>query len=225
MTPCRHLCFPCSCSPTAPLHRTSSPAKPEHRSIHRRPRSIQLHRPVTMKARSSTPPAAIVFVRRAEENRRGHGEAQEGGGCAAPSLTAKSVYDWQQCSPTLDGETGKNGNPGHQAGRSRSRIRLMPSGTGRHCQMGASMTRGRANKSNGVARPIKTKKDYSGAASVLEKISGQPGRETVAEKRLQSLLKEMEKFDGDGDEPDEEIEDDGYAGPRRRWSDESTDSD
>lgn len=87
------------------------------------------------------------------------------------------------------------------------------------------MTRGSVNKLNGVARPIKTKKDYSGAASVLEKISGQPDRETVAEKRLQSLLKEMEKFDGDGDEPDEEIADGGYAGPRRRWSDESTDTD
>jgi hypothetical protein len=87
------------------------------------------------------------------------------------------------------------------------------------------MTRGRVNKLNGVARPIKTKKDYSGAAAVLEKISGQPDRETVAEKRLQSLLKEMEKFDGDGDEPDEDTPDGGYAGPRRRWSDESTDTD
>lgn len=87
------------------------------------------------------------------------------------------------------------------------------------------MTRGRVNKLNGVARPIKTKKDYSGAASVVDKISGQPDLETIAEKRLQSLLKEMEKFDGDGDDPDEELSDGGYAGPRRRWSDESTDSD
>ena len=87
------------------------------------------------------------------------------------------------------------------------------------------MTRGNVNKLNGAARPIKTKKDYSGAASLLEKISGEPDRETVAEKRLQSLLKEMEKFDGDGEEPDEEITDGGYAGPRRRWSDESTDTD
>ena len=87
------------------------------------------------------------------------------------------------------------------------------------------MTRRSVNKLNGVARPIKTKKDYSGASSVVEKISGQQARETVAEKRLQSLLKEMEKFDGDGDEPDEELADGGYAGPRRRWSDESTDTD
>jgi hypothetical protein len=85
------------------------------------------------------------------------------------------------------------------------------------------MTRGN-NKLNGVARPIKSKKDYSGAASVVEKISDQRARETVAEKRLQSLLKEMEKFDGDGEESDEE-ESDGYAGPLRRWSDEPGDTD
>ncbi len=78
---------------------------------------------------------------------------------------------------------------------------------------------------NGVVRPIKTTKDYSGAASVIDKIAGQQDRETVAEKRLQSLLKEMEKFDGDGEDSDEEMSEGGYAGPRRRWSDESTDSD
>jgi hypothetical protein len=87
------------------------------------------------------------------------------------------------------------------------------------------MTRGSVNKLNGIARPIKTRKDYSGAASVVEKITEQPARETGAEKRLQSLLKEMEKFDGDADDPDEETSDGGYAGPLRRWSDESTDID
>ena len=62
---------------------------------------------------------------------------------------------------------------------------------------------GGVKKSNGVVRAIKTKKDYSGAEKVVKKIAGAPDRETVAEKRLQSLLKEMEKFDGDGDDPDE----------------------
>ncbi|HKB81943.1 MAG TPA: hypothetical protein VKD04_01930 [Burkholderiales bacterium] len=87
------------------------------------------------------------------------------------------------------------------------------------------MTRGSASKLNGVARPIKTNKDYSGAASVVEKISGQPDLETIAEKRLQSLLKEMEKFDDDEDDAGEGMSEDGYAGPLRRWSDESTDTD
>ena len=86
------------------------------------------------------------------------------------------------------------------------------------------MTRGSASKQDGAARPIKTKKDYSGAATLVEKMSGEPARETAAEKRLQSLLKEMEKFDGDGDEDDDNAES-GYAGPRRRWSDESGDTD
>jgi hypothetical protein len=87
------------------------------------------------------------------------------------------------------------------------------------------MTRGSTRKLNGIARPIKTKKDYSGAASVVEKIAVQPDRETVAEKRLQSLLKEMEKFDGDTDEADEASPEGNYAGPMRRWSDESGDPD
>ena len=87
------------------------------------------------------------------------------------------------------------------------------------------MTRDRTHKLNGAARPIKTRKDYSGAASVVKKITVQPDRETVAEKRLQSLLKEMEKFDGDADEPEEENGESRYAGPLRRWSDESGDTD
>lgn len=87
------------------------------------------------------------------------------------------------------------------------------------------MTRGSTSKLNGVVRPIKTKKDYSGAATVIEKMAGQPDRETVAEKRLQSLLKEMEKFDGDEDESEEGVPEGGYSGPMRRWSDESTDTD
>jgi len=90
---------------------------------------------------------------------------------------------------------------------------------------GANMTRGSANKANGVVRPIKTKKDYSGAANLVEKIAGQPDRETVAEKRLQSLLKEMEKFDGDEVDAEEGMSADGYEGPLRRWSDESADAD
>jgi hypothetical protein len=86
------------------------------------------------------------------------------------------------------------------------------------------MTRSSVTKANGVVRPIKTKKDYSGAASVVEKMAGQPERETVAEKRLQSLLKEMEKFD-DEDDAEEGMSEGGYAGPLRRWSDESADTD
>lgn len=83
------------------------------------------------------------------------------------------------------------------------------------------MTKDRSHKVNGVARPIKTKKDYSAAASVIKTIaSDKPDRETIAEKRLQSLLKAMEQFDEESDEPDAEGSDPAYAGPLRRWSDE-----
>ena len=82
------------------------------------------------------------------------------------------------------------------------------------------MTKDRSHKLNGVARPIKTKKDYSAAESVIKTIADKPDRETIAEKRLQSLLKAMEKFDEESDEPDADASDPSYAGPLRRWSDE-----
>lgn len=78
-------------------------------------------------------------------------------------------------------------------------------------------------KLNGAARPIKTRRDYKGAATVVRKISDQADRESAAEKRLQSLIKEMDKFDEVEDEDPDLSSDGGYSGPRRRWSDESTD--
>jgi hypothetical protein len=90
---------------------------------------------------------------------------------------------------------------------------------------GANMIQGSVNKLSGAARPIKTKKDYSGAASVVEKISAQPDRESVAEERLQALLKEMDKFDAGDDDAQDGASADGYTGPLRRWSDGSIDTD
>jgi len=86
------------------------------------------------------------------------------------------------------------------------------------------MSVGHSRKSNGAARPIRNRRDYKGAASVVKKISDQADRESAAEKRLQSLIREMEKFDGEDGNDDEAIGDGGgYAGPMRRWSDESSD--
>ncbi len=71
------------------------------------------------------------------------------------------------------------------------------------------------------ARPIKTKRDHEDAAAVVKKISGQADRDSAAERRLQSLLRELDRFEeaedyeGDGSPEDQE-----YLGPRRRWSDE-----
>lgn len=85
------------------------------------------------------------------------------------------------------------------------------------------MSEGSSKKLNGAARPIKTRRDYKGAESVVRNISDQASRESAAEKRLQSLIREMEKFDSEeGD--DDDGADGGYAGPMRRWSDEAPDS-
>lgn len=80
-------------------------------------------------------------------------------------------------------------------------------------------------KLNGAARPIKTRRDYKGAETVVRKISDQSERESAAEKRLQSLIKEMDEFDAEDDDEDSDASSEGgYSGPRRRWSDDSTDS-
>ena len=73
-------------------------------------------------------------------------------------------------------------------------------------------------KVNGRARPIRTKRDYEGASSVVKRLSSQADRDSAAEQRLQSLLRQMDEFDDleediSADNPED------YSGPRRRWSD------
>jgi hypothetical protein len=76
---------------------------------------------------------------------------------------------------------------------------------------------------NGHARPIKTERDFKGAVSAVRTIVKQPDRESAAEKRLQSLIREMEKFDAaDDDDTPTAAEEDSSGGPRRRWSDDSS---
>jgi hypothetical protein len=71
------------------------------------------------------------------------------------------------------------------------------------------------------ARPIRTKRDYEGAAAVVKKLSGHTERRSTAELRLQSLLRELDKFDEPEDDMSTDLpEDDNYSGPRRRWSDD-----
>lgn len=77
-----------------------------------------------------------------------------------------------------------------------------------------------------LARPIKTKRDYHGAASAAKQTVERNGQEPAVERRLQALLDEMEKFDDaqveDNDSGDGADEIEGL--PRRRWSDESSDA-
>ena len=80
-------------------------------------------------------------------------------------------------------------------------------------------------KPNGHARPIKTERDFKGAVSVVRTIVNQSDRESAAEKRLQSLIREMEKFDAADDDDDTPAipEEDSHGGPQRRWSDDNPD--
>ena len=86
------------------------------------------------------------------------------------------------------------------------------------------MSRNSPAKLNGHARPIKTARDFKSAVSVVKTIVNQPDRESAAEKRLQSLLREMEKFDAADDDDTPAIpEEDSNRGPQRRWSDDNPD--
>ena len=82
--------------------------------------------------------------------------------------------------------------------------------------------------SQGITRPIKTKRDYERALSVTQRLLAQPKRETAAELRLQALLEEMDRFeevDNVDDSAGDDFSDDSLSGgPRRRWSDEGADA-
>ena len=87
---------------------------------------------------------------------------------------------------------------------------------------GTAMTARSRKRVNGSARPIRTKRDRNGAAEVVERLSGQADRDSAAERRLASLLTEMDKFDHAEDDPDSDLaDDDEYSGPLRRWSDDT----
>jgi len=89
------------------------------------------------------------------------------------------------------------------------------------------MTQRSQHGRNGAARPINTKRDYVQVGKVVEQLNEQVERESAAELRLQALIREMEKFDGDdGDDfdPDFSFELEN-GGQRRRWSDDPNDLD
>ena len=71
------------------------------------------------------------------------------------------------------------------------------------------------------ARPIATRRDFEGASAAAKRLSEESERDTAAELRLQSLLKELDRFDGDEDDgldsPDADYD---STMPRRRWSDD-----
>ena len=71
------------------------------------------------------------------------------------------------------------------------------------------------------ARPIGNRRDFEGAAAVAERMSGESERDSAAELRLKSLLRELEKYDETEEDDDDNPQDDyDSSGPRRRWSDD-----
>ena len=88
------------------------------------------------------------------------------------------------------------------------------------------MTKRDRKRSNGPARPVKTKRDYERASTLVKRLSGQASLDSTAELRMQSLLRELDKFDGpEVDASENDPEDFDYSGPRRRWSDDAPSSD
>jgi hypothetical protein len=73
------------------------------------------------------------------------------------------------------------------------------------------------------ARPISNRRDFEGASALAKRMSGEPQRDSDAEKRLQALLRELDKFDDAAeDAEDDEANDYDSSGPRRRWSDDTS---
>ena len=76
------------------------------------------------------------------------------------------------------------------------------------------------------ARPIRSRRDYEGASVAVKRISGQTGENSAAELRLQLLLRELDKFDNAEDDTSADSPGEyDYPGPRRRWSDDTQNSD
>jgi hypothetical protein len=74
-------------------------------------------------------------------------------------------------------------------------------------------------------RPIKTKRDFERATTVAKRLSGQKSLDSTAELRLQSLLRELDRFDvPEESAAEDDLENSDYSGPRRRWSDDAAGS-
>ena len=71
------------------------------------------------------------------------------------------------------------------------------------------------------ARPIGNRRDFEGASAVAKRLSVEGERDSAAEVRLKSLLRELDKYDETEEDESDAGEDDYDSGaPRRRWSDD-----
>jgi hypothetical protein len=86
------------------------------------------------------------------------------------------------------------------------------------------MTKRKRKKADGYARPVRTKRDYERASTVVKRLSSQADRDSAAELRLQALLRQLDKFEEFEDDMSADLPED-YSGPRRRWSDNGSGDD
>ena len=88
------------------------------------------------------------------------------------------------------------------------------------------MTKRHRQKNNEPVRPIKTKRDFERASTVAKRLSGERSLDSTAELRLQSLLRELDRFDvPEESAAEDDLENSDYSGPRRRWSDDASSGD
>lgn len=80
-------------------------------------------------------------------------------------------------------------------------------------------------KPGGSTRPIRTERDYSGAAAVVKEIGGRSNLESAEELRMRALIREMERFEDQDDDIPADPDADEHTGVRRRWSDDGADPD
>ena len=75
-----------------------------------------------------------------------------------------------------------------------------------------------------AARPIGNRRDFDGASALAKRMSAENERDSAAEVRLKSLLRELDKYDEETEEDEADAAQDDYdadsTGPRRRWSDD-----
>ena len=72
------------------------------------------------------------------------------------------------------------------------------------------------------ARPIGNRRDFEGASALAKRMSGETERDSDAELRLKSLLRELDKYDETEEEDEAGGGQDDFdsSAPRRRWSDD-----
>jgi hypothetical protein len=78
---------------------------------------------------------------------------------------------------------------------------------------------------NGSTRPIRSERDYAGAASVVKQIGSHARLGPEDELRMRSLIREMEKFENQDDDSPDDSHGAEYVGNLRRWSDDASNPD